>query len=86
MITPSADAITALFAGKKDLLTAEELSHILRPRPKTLYAWAAKGKIPYVRIEGMILFPTKQIIEWLRERNYRPRPSSRTEVPTQSAN
>jgi len=71
------DPIAAMFAGKKDLLTADELSDILRPSPKTLYAWAAQGKIPYVRIGGMILFPTKQIIEWVRERNYQPRPTYR---------
>jgi transposase, IS6 family len=46
-----------------------------QPSPKTLYSWAGRGRIPYVRIEGMILFPTKQIIDWLRERNYRPGPS-----------
>jgi hypothetical protein len=75
MTTPPADHIAAMFIGKKELLTADELAHILRPRPKTLYSLAGKGKIPYVRIEGMILFPTKQIIDWLRERNYRPSPS-----------
>ena len=73
MIASAGDLFDAMFAEEKELMTADELSDKLRLSPKTLYAWAAQGRVPYVRIGGALLFPKRQIIEWLRERNYRPR-------------
>jgi hypothetical protein len=46
---------------------------VLRMSHKTVYAKANKGEIPYLPVAGK-KFVKQQIITWLREQNYRPRP------------
>ena len=41
-----------LFTG--ELLTLEEVAHLLKISRKTLYAWKAKGKIRFVKVAGTI--------------------------------
>ena len=47
------------------LLTIRELSTSLAMKPSTLYAWAAQGRIPCVRIHGLIRFRPEEIEGWL---------------------
>ena len=47
------------------LLTIKDLAEQLRIKPSTLYAWASQGKIPCVRIHGLIRFRSEDIDEWL---------------------
>ena len=47
------------------LLTIKELAAQLRIKPSTLYAWASQGKIPCVRIHGLIRFRPEDIEGWL---------------------
>lgn len=47
------------------LLTIRTLSAYLAMKPSTLYAWAAQGKIPCIRIHGLIRFRTEDIEAWL---------------------
>ena len=47
------------------LLTIKELAEQLRIKPSTLYAWASQGKIPCVRIHGLIRFRPEDIEGWL---------------------
>ena len=47
------------------LLTIRELSASLAMKPSTLYAWAAQGKIPCVRMHGLIRFRPEDIEGWL---------------------
>lgn len=56
-----------------ELLTAKELEALLKIDVKTIYSYVQRGLIPYVRIESNVRFPKEQIIEWIEERNYRPR-------------
>ncbi|MGH7206628.1 MAG: helix-turn-helix domain-containing protein [Nitrospiraceae bacterium] len=54
-------------------LTVKELSESLHIKPATLYAWAAQGKIPCVKIHGLIRFRRDEIEQWLETlRNQRP--------------
>ena len=46
-------------------LTVKELSAQLQIKASTLYVWAAQGKIPCIRIHGLIRFRPKEIEEWL---------------------
>ena len=47
------------------LLTIRELSTYLAMKPSTLYAWAAQGKIPCVRMHRLIRFRLEDIEGWL---------------------
>ena len=47
------------------LLTIKDVAEQLRIKPSTLYAWTAQGKIPCVRIHGLIRFLPEEIEGWL---------------------
>ena len=47
------------------LLTIRDLSQQLRIKPATLYAWAAAGKIPCLKIHGVLRFDPKAVEDWL---------------------
>ncbi|CAI4030241.1 DNA-binding protein [Nitrospira tepida] len=47
------------------LLTIRDLSRQLQIKPATLYAWAAAGKIPCLKIHGVLRFDPKAVQEWL---------------------
>ena len=51
--------------GVSMLLTIKDLAEQLRIKPSTLYAWASQGKIPCVRIHGLIRFRPEDIEGWL---------------------
>ncbi|MBA7494236.1 Tyrosine recombinase XerC [subsurface metagenome] len=48
----------------QSLLSVKEVSSFLHVHPKTLYKWTDKGKIPYVRINGLIRFKKQEIESW----------------------
>jgi hypothetical protein len=52
------------------LLTAQELSRILRLSPKTLYSYAERDLIPHFKIETSIRFSGMEVAEWLRSRRH----------------
>ena len=47
------------------LLTIKDLAEQLRIKSSTLYAWASQGKIPCVRIHGLIRFRSEDIEGWI---------------------
>lgn len=57
-----------------ELLTAKDLEALLKINVKTIYTYVQRGLIPYVRIESNVRFPKHQIVEWIQDRNYTPRP------------
>jgi excisionase family DNA binding protein len=56
-----------------DLLNAKETSEMLEVHIKTIYDWANKGRIPHIRINGLIRFDRREIEEWQEKdrRRYR---------------
>ena len=48
------------------LLTIKYLSTRLNMKPSTLYLWAAQGKIPCLKIHGLIRFDPDAITAWLQ--------------------
>jgi excisionase family DNA binding protein len=60
-----------------DILTAKELEAFLRIDVKTIYSYVQRGLIPYMRIESSVRFSKHQVLEWLRERSFQPRPVNR---------
>lgn len=47
------------------LLTIQDLSKQLQVKPSTLYAWVAQGKIPSLKLNGLIRFDPGAITHWL---------------------
>ena len=59
------------------LCTVKDLAQRLQIKPSTLYAWAALGKIPCVKIHGLVRFRQDAIAQWVAafEQTASPRPS-----------
>lgn len=49
-----------------EILIAAEIARCLRIKPSTVYAWAAAGLIPCVRINGSIRFLRTDIKCWIK--------------------
>ena len=49
------------------LLTVKDLATRLQVKNKTIYAWVSHGKIPSVKINGVIRFDATEIEQWLQE-------------------
>lgn len=47
------------------LLTVKDLSQQLQIKEATLYAWASQGKIPCLKIHGVLRFEADSIKVWL---------------------
>jgi predicted DNA-binding transcriptional regulator AlpA len=60
-----------------EVLTAKELEAFLRIDVKPIYSYVQKGLIPHMRIESNVRFSKHQVLEWLRQRTFEPRPLSR---------
>lgn len=54
--------------AKNSAWTAEDLADLLEVSPKTLYKMANSGRIPVIRIVGMIRFDPVLTADWLRAR------------------
>ena len=49
------------------LLTVKDLATRLQIKDKTVYAWVSHGKIPSVKINGVLRFDVIEIEQWLQE-------------------
>ena len=67
----------ANFEALPDMLTAKDLEGLLQIDRKTIYAYVQRGLIPYIRIESNVRFSKHQVLEWLGERSFQPRPVNR---------
>lgn len=52
----------------------KELSRYISIKPSTLYAWASNGKIPSIKIHGLIRFEKEAIDTWINTFDHRPDP------------
>jgi excisionase family DNA binding protein len=67
----------ANFEALPEMLTAKDLEALLQIDRKTIYSYAERGLIPYIRIESNVRFSKHQVLEWLQERSFQPRPVRR---------
>jgi len=67
----------ANFEALPDMLTAKDLEGLLQIDRKTIYAYVQRGLIPYIRIESNVRFSKHQVLQWLSERSFEPRPVNR---------
>ena len=66
------------------LLTIKEVATRLQIKPSTLYAWAAQGRIPCLKIHGLVRFRREEIDRWVeafRAKEPSPRLQSHPKVP-----
>ena len=63
-----AERITA----QDDILIAPELAQWLRIGLSTTYEWAKTGKIPCIKLHGLLRFLRKDIEEWLTAQRVTP--------------
>ena len=47
------------------LITVQQLSQLLHVKASTIYAWAAQGKIPSLKLHGLLRFRQDEIDQWL---------------------
>ena len=47
------------------MLTIAQVSQWLNIKVSTLYAWVSQGKIPHVKIHGLIRFQADEITQWV---------------------
>jgi len=47
------------------LLTVQQLAELLQIKAATLYAWAARGQIPCLKLHGLVRFRQDEIDRWL---------------------
>ena len=52
---------------KQRLINIQEASEYLRIPVNTLYAWAKEGKIPSVKLGGLVRFDLQKINKWIEE-------------------
>lgn len=62
------------FEALPDMLTAKDLEALLQIDRKTIYSYVQRGLIPYIRVESNVRFSKHQVLEWLEERSFQPRP------------
>jgi excisionase family DNA binding protein len=48
------------------LLDVSEAATLLHVKPKTLYAWVSRNKIPYRKICSLLRFHRGELIEWAK--------------------
>jgi excisionase family DNA binding protein len=56
------------------LCTIKELAEALSIKPSTLYAWAAQGRIPCLKIHGLVRFRRDDIERWIESFRIRKSP------------
>jgi len=47
------------------LLTIREVSQLLNIKPSTLYLWAAQGRMPCFKLQGLVRFRREDLDQWL---------------------
>jgi excisionase family DNA binding protein len=64
---PAAAPADSTADGSKELLTAKEVEELLRIDVKTIYSYAQRGLIPYVRIQSNLRFVKADVLAWVAE-------------------
>ncbi len=47
------------------MLTVTQVSEMLNVKASTIYSWVAQGKIPHVKIHGLIRFHPHEVDQWI---------------------
>src|SRR2546425_10593882 len=64
------------------LLTVKELANQLHIKPSTLYAWAGQGRIPCLKLHGLVRFECNAIEHWVASFRVDPVPRITRSTPS----
>lgn len=73
-----------LKASKKEFLTVDEAAELTRFSKGSIYNMVSKGKIPFIKQGGKLLFSSDQLIEWLKSKSTKPLSDDRFMVGDES--
>lgn len=48
------------------MLKVNDICELLNARPSTVYQWAELGQIPCFKINGLLRFEEREILEWIK--------------------
>jgi predicted DNA-binding transcriptional regulator AlpA len=57
-----------------EMLTAKDLEAMLKIDVKTIYSYVERGLLPYVRIQSNLRFLKSEILKWIEDHRFRPKP------------
>ena len=60
----------------QEFMTAAEVAAWLRVALSTVYAWTASGRIPCLKLNGVVRFQRKQLRAWMQQHTTSPSASS----------
>ncbi len=66
---------SSIAGNVEPLLDINAVSKLLNIKPCTLYAWAAQGRIPCLKIHGLVRFRKDEIDQWVE--GFRERPKAK---------
>jgi excisionase family DNA binding protein len=49
------------------LLTAEDVAAMINCGPSTVYEWAKNGKIPSLKLNGLVRFVPEEVQQWIQK-------------------
>ena len=55
---------------EKNYLSTEKTSKLLNISKSTLYSYIGKKKIPFIKLEGKLLFAEDDLIKWLETKKH----------------
>ena len=55
------------------LLTIEEVADLLQVKKMTVYSWVHFGKIPFVKLNGLVRFKRFAIERWIDKKSVTPK-------------
>jgi excisionase family DNA binding protein len=58
------------------IMTAAEVAAWLRVGLSTVYAWTGRGRIPHLKLNGVIRYQRSELSEWLQQHSVRSAASS----------
>jgi len=67
------------------LLTVKELADQLHIKPSTLYAWAGQGRIPCLKLHGLVRFERDAIERWVASFQVDPVPRTSRSTPSRGS-
>jgi len=51
----------------KRLWTIEDFMNYVSVSRSTIYGWVADGKVPFIKVNGVLRFDPDAVLDWLRE-------------------
>ena len=74
MMVPGPSFTVAGIGNLLGRLKEEGQAKMLSISVKTVYSYAHRGLIPHVRIQSSVRFLKSEILNWVAERRFRPKP------------